>query len=212
MKAVGRNGFTLLELLISIVLLGLIVGIMASGMRLGFRAVESGEKRIDTLERLRTSVQVIDAQIQSQLPLTYEEDAEKKFYFEGSGESMQFTSNYSLWGGEKGYVVVNYAVEQEDNGKQGLKVSENVVGTDASRETTLFSGLDSIGFEYYYEDPTEEKGEWVEDWTDSLSIPSKVRLSIDRGGDKLSLIIPVRAGGKPASEAQAVPPAEEQQQ
>ena len=74
----GKNGgFTLLELLISLTLLVVIVVIAMGAMRLGSRSVAAGEKKMDDRERFRTVLSIIDAQIQSQLPLTYDEEAGK---------------------------------------------------------------------------------------------------------------------------------------
>jgi general secretion pathway protein J len=194
-KDKGTGGFTLLELTISIALIGIIVMITIGAMRLGSRAIESGEKRMDYFERTRASFNIIDSQIQSSVPLTYEEeDGKKKYYFQGQREFMQFATNYSVWGGEKGYVVVAYTVKAGDNGKQVLYVSENTVGIESVRETKLFDTFDRIYFEYFYKDPTEEKGRWMEQWTGKVGVstPEKVKFHFVDGTRDLSLIVPFR--------------------
>lgn len=189
------NGFTLLELLVSLVMIGAIAIIITSAMRLGIHTVSAGETKIDHLERTRASFNIVDSQIQSQIPLTFEENGEKKYYFQGEKESIQFATNYSLWGGQKGYVTVRYKVESDDTGKQFLAVSENIVGTDSSREARLFSAVDAIHFEYFFKGPTEEKGTWVDKWTDTSNVPEKVNLHIRYGEKDLSMIIPMRTSG-----------------
>jgi general secretion pathway protein J len=189
---ISHKGFTLLELIISIALIGLIVLIIVGAMRLAAQSTESGEKKTESLERMRASFSIIDSQIQSYTPLTYEEDALKKYYFKGEPQSMLFSTNFSLWGGEKGYVIVTYTVKTGDNGKQVLYASENVVGMEGSRETKLLDSFEKIYFEYFHKDPTEEKGSWVERWTDATGIPEKVRLHFVNGTQDLSLIIPFR--------------------
>jgi general secretion pathway protein J len=192
----GDYGFTLLELIISIGIIGIIVLITAGAMRLGARSVASGEKKIESLERIRTSLNIIDSQIQSEIPLTYyDEDGVRKYYFKGEREFMQFSTNYSIWGGEKGYVIVTYKFESGDYGKQALYASENIVGIQDERETKLLDAFDGIYFEYFYKDPTEEKGEWVEQWTDDLNTPEKVRLHLVEGTIDFSMIIPFRTIG-----------------
>ena len=191
----SRNGFTLLELLISLVMLGVIALITTSAMRLGIRTVSTGEKKIDRLERTRASFNIIDSQIQSQIPLAYEENGEKKYYFQGDRESLQFSTNYSIWGGRKGYVMVRYKVESDDTGKQLLTASENIIGTNSSRETTLFSAVDAIHFEYFFKYPAEEKGKWVDKWTDTANIPEKVKLYLIYGEKDIPMIIPMRTAG-----------------
>jgi general secretion pathway protein J len=178
LKASGydTSGFTLLELTISITLIGIIVVIILGALRLGLRSVESGERRIDALERIRSSMNIVDSQIQSQIPLTYVEDGETKNYFIGARDFMRFATNYSVWGGEKGYALVTYTITEEDDGRQALYISENTVGMEGSRETRLFNPSDQMFFEYFYKGPTDEVGEWVSEWTENAQIPKKVRL------------------------------------
>jgi len=189
------NGFTLLELLISLVMIGVIAIIITGAIRLGIRTVNTGETKIDHLERTRASFNIIDSQIQSQIPLTFEENGEKKYYFHGDRGSLQFSTNYSLWGGQKGYVLVRYTVESDDMRKQFLAVSENIIGTNNNREARLFPAVDAIHFEYFFKDPTEEKGKWVDKWTDTANIPEKVKFHLIYRDKDLSMIIPMRTSG-----------------
>lgn len=191
----SRKGFTLIELLISFMLIGIVVVIITSALRLGAHAVDSGDKKIDSLERIRTSLNIINSQIQSQIPLTFEENGENKYYFNGENKSMQFSSNYSIWGGQKGYVVVRYKVETDNNGRENLIVSENIIGISNIKETCLFNGIDSIYFEYFSKDPAEEYGNWVEKWTDNLMIPEKIKLHFVYSSNDFSMIIPTRTEG-----------------
>ena len=191
----GMDGFTLLELMISIAMLGVIVLITAGAMRLGFRAVVTGENKVEHLERMRASLSIIDSQIQSEIPLTYNDDGARKYAFKGARESLQFPTNYSLWSGQMGYVMVTYTVVSQAGGKKALSLSENIVGAESKREARLFDAADRISFEYFFKDPTEEEGRWVEQWTDETNIPEKVKLHVIQGSQDLSLIIPMRARG-----------------
>lgn len=191
----SSGGFTLLELMLSIVIIAMMVGILTGALRLGIKAVDSGERKIDSLERLGASVRIINSQIQSLNPLTYVEDGVRMNYFGGDGESIRFSSNYSIWGGDKGYVLVSYKVEEDDEGKLFLAASENIIGIDSIRETTLLDSLETASFEYYYNDPLEENGEWLDSWDDTLNMPEKIRLKFLRGSDDFSIVFPVRATG-----------------
>lgn len=191
----GEAGFTLLELMISISLLVIIILIIGGAMRLGSRSVNAGEKKIETLERVRASLNLIDSQIQSMTPLTYIEDAARKFYFKGERDALQFSSNYSVWLGQRGYVIAAYRVETDNYGKQTLYVSENIVGIEAKKETKLLEAADAIYFDYFIKEPAEEKGKWIEKWTDDNNIPEKIRLHLINGTKELALLIPVRTKG-----------------
>ncbi len=106
--------------MISIAIVGIMVFILMAVLRLGFRSVEAGEKKIESLGRVKASLNMIDAQIQSEIPLIYDEDGEKKYYFKGQPDSLEFSTNFSIWGGETGYVVVTYQVIVDDQGKRTL--------------------------------------------------------------------------------------------
>ena len=188
------SGFTLLELLISIVILGIIIVILVGALRLGFRSVDSGERKIESLERMRVSLSIIDSQIQSQIPLTYQEGETKNYYFTGEKDSLQLSTNYSIWGGQKGYVIVTYRVVREEKGKSVLYASEHIVGVEETKETKLLDTFDDIYFEYFYKGPTDEVGNWVEQWTDTSAIPEKIKVHLITGKKDIPLVIPVRIG------------------
>jgi len=61
-------GFTLLELMISITILTLILAVIFGAMRLGSRSWEVGEKRIDRIQRMRITHDIISEDIRSILP------------------------------------------------------------------------------------------------------------------------------------------------
>lgn len=189
------DGLTLLELIISITIIGIIVLIITGAMQLSFRSVESGEKKIEALERMRSSLAVINSQIQSEIPLTFDDEGERKYYFIGDRGFLQFATNYSIWGMGQGYVIATYTVETGETGKQILYASENIVGTETTRTVKLFDTLDTIYFEFFYQDPTEEVGMWVDEWTDEFSMPEKIKIYLVEGMKDFSMIIPLRARG-----------------
>lgn len=192
----SSGGFTLLELTISITMIGFIVLIIVGALSLGFRSVESGEKKIESFERVRSSINIINAQIQSQIPLKFvNEDGEEENYFKGESGFMQFATNYSIWGGEKGYVIATYVVENDENGKQMLFVTENVIGMNEYRDVRLFEKVDRIYFEYFVKSEIDEEGFWTEYLQEKNIIPEKIRLHLVNGYRDFSMIIPVMARG-----------------
>lgn len=187
----NNHGFTLLELLISVVLLVAIVSIAGIAMRLACRTVSSGETKIEQMERFRSSLRIIEAQIQSRIPLTFNVDGSRQSSFKGNRTSMQLATNFSIWNGQHGYVVVKYRVDSDKNGKKFLLAAENTIGSEKSSEAVLFSDLDDIFFEYYYRDALEE-GRWTDEMSQAPVFPEKTRISIAYGMKKYFLIIPSR--------------------
>ena len=202
--AAANKGFTLLELMVSVALLAVIITIISGAIRLSYRSVGSGEKKIESLERQRMSFVIIDSQVQSAFPLTHEDQGVKVLYFEGERDVLTFASNYSIWDGEKGFVEVTYRIITNERGKQVLYASENTIGVENTRETKLLEGFDEIYFEYFLRDLGTEEPTWTDLWTDDAAMPQRIAVNLTRGGTKHSLIIPVRTGGI-GPETQATP-------
>ena len=191
--AVSDGGFTLLELLISITMLAFIVVIMMGAMRMSSRAVASGERKMEGQERFRTVFSLVNAQIQSQMPLTYVDNGYKKYYFIGDEKNLRFTTNYSIWGGQKGYVIVAYKVEADSTGKDVLYASERIPGIEGSLDIRLIDAS-GISFEYFYKSPAAEQGKWMETLSEGISIPEKIKINIGQGMKKFSVTFPLRVG------------------
>lgn len=187
------GGFTLLELLISMTLLLLIVVILGGAFRLGFRSLDAGEKRIEAIERFRTSVGIITAQLQSAVPLTYDEDGTKKSYFKGKAETLQFASGYSIWGENKGTVIVSYRLESGDDGRWALFAAERGIGIEEIQEVKLFDKVKHFSFSYFGKDVAEEKGRWKTEWTDDTTTPEQVQITFERDQREEKLLVSLYA-------------------
>jgi prepilin-type N-terminal cleavage/methylation domain-containing protein len=187
------SAFTLLEVLLAVSVFALIAVIIGGAMRLGYRSQEKGEKRIESTERLRRTAEVVTAQIESFVPLTFDEDGETKAYFQGDRKALTLPTNYSLWVGSRGYVVAEYSVRAEA-GKESLYVAEHTVGTAGKNETLLLPSCERIEFAYYMKGLTVADDAWVEQWTETGS-PEKVRITFTYLGRDYALTVPLRARG-----------------
>jgi general secretion pathway protein J len=191
-----RSGFTLLEMLLAITILMVIVVIIGGAMRLGYRSADKGERKIESLERLRRSVEILEAQIQSSLPLSTTEQAETTSYFSGGRKALTIATNYSVWDGRRGYVVAEYTVRGEPSGKESLFVTEKTVGMETGSETVLLKDCDSVEFSYLEKGLAEEDAKWVEEWSTEDTGPERIKISIRYRAWKYSLVIPVRVVSK----------------
>lgn len=209
MKRTANKGFTLLELMISITIFTIILLIIFGAVRLGYRSIEKAERTIELLERLRTSITIIESQFQSQIPLTYEENGEKRLYFIGQKESIQFTTNYSAWSGQRGYVRVVYNIEPDPNGRKALYLTENTILLDDSRKTMLLNDLEEISFHYFYKEPQNLDGEWRDEWTETNFLPEKVTINIVDRNKKISLNLLISIKNNSLSSIVSPPPRNE---
>jgi general secretion pathway protein J len=195
MKNRVSSGFTLLEMILAITVFAVVVILVGSAMRLGYRSADAGEKRMESTERLRRSMMILEGQIQSSLPLTFDEGGETKSYFVGTRKALTLATNYSIWEGRKGYVVAEYAVKDEPSGKESLEVAERTIGTERKLQAVLLENCDAIEFEYLEKGLTEGDTKWISDWSDEEKSPERIRVHIRYRAWDYSLVIPVRVGG-----------------
>ncbi len=188
----GPDGFTLLELVVSLTLLAIIALVVSGIARVSHGSLAKGEKRMTELARMRKSLAIITSQIESCAALPLDGQGGKTACFEGTESAMRFATNYSLWRGQKGNVVVRYHVGDDDRGNRRLSATESLTGTENQREEVLLAGMKAIGFEYFATEGTDGKGAWQETWNDDLRTPEKVRISIMSGRKRVSVIVTVR--------------------
>jgi prepilin-type N-terminal cleavage/methylation domain-containing protein len=190
-RGCGEGGFTLLELLISITLLAFILVITLGAVRMGSRSLAAGERRAEAQERFRTVMSIMDAQLQSQMPLGRETVSGKRYYFNGEAKSLRFLTSHSIWSGQRGYVVVDYVIEREEGGREVLQARERTPGIDDPLQVRLIESS-GMSFMYFYRDPAEEEGIWTDTLPGQMAIPQRVRFDFMVGGSRHSREFPIR--------------------
>ena len=170
-------GFTLLELMISLTILGLILVIVFGALRIGVRAWEKGEKDVDIHQRERVVLNLVKAQIASVSAAEITGQEAAQFRFKGDAESMSFVSDLPVVPTNTfGTVYVKYRIERA-HGKEGYKLivyEKNLAFIDKEKkmkdpeESEYFDLIPTAGdirFEYLqYPENDQDPPEWQESW------------------------------------------------
>ncbi|WP_373499508.1 type II secretion system protein J [Desulfococcus sp.] len=116
------HGFTLLELIISLTILGVIVTIVFGALRIGVRAWEKGESDIDNRQRHRIVLDRIGQQMASiYIPVDLPMAEAAKYHLRGDAFSVEFISRTSLMPENRaGLVYVKYEVRTDGDGGRSL--------------------------------------------------------------------------------------------
>lgn len=189
----NQKGFTLLELIISITLVALIVTISLGGLRLSFSSVDKAEQKTEYLERIRSSLFIINTQLQSLAYVLKQEDNERVNYLKGDSQHLEFVSNTSFLDRYGGFVLVSYTVRQDSQGKYELYASEKLINHDEGVTVLLLKGLDRIYFQYQYGAETEEQIAWHDEFKEKTGTPFSIKVTLVEGTRSYSLEIPVRS-------------------
>lgn len=181
-----------MEVIIAFSIMATIFIVIGFSMRLSVRSVEKGEARIEFLERLRGAFKIINSQVESFVPLMYDDTTGKRLYaYEATENKFIFYSSISLWGRNKGIINVTYEVISDEYGAS-LKLIENNMFFEKTREVLLFEDYDKIEFEYYIRKAFDSEGQWVSEVDSPTSVVEIFRLNMTGGhlGEK-SYTIPV---------------------
>ncbi|MBW2708406.1 MAG: prepilin-type N-terminal cleavage/methylation domain-containing protein [Deltaproteobacteria bacterium] len=200
----GPSGFTILELMLSLTIMGLVLLIIFGALRIGTRAWEKGEKDVAVHQRQRAVLGLLSRQIAS--ACIYEiKMGDDAFYFKGSEETMAFVSRSPIVPGAlTGVVFVKYMIQGGDgDGQKQLKLYEKDAGflTEADFQNqreedlfTLMSGVQDLQFEYLK--GGEGETDWQTSWDPSektgLPLAVKIVLKQDDETAPISLMVPIR--------------------
>jgi len=194
----SQKGFTLLELLITVVILSLIVGIAGGAFRLSIRVWEKGEEKMEEFRKTRIVLDRLAQQIKSFYPYWIKEEDKYEIAFQGEANTLTFVSPISLQSPMiTGLVLVQYLLEHDRNPDEGgdLILRESLlIGDDllpvspeeSEKEgsgVTLLSGLDELTFDYYVLPPDSKEGEWLESWVwkeqeEDMMLPQAIRITL----------------------------------
>ena len=199
------DGFTLLELLISMTILSIIVVIILGALRVGVRAWEKGEKDVDARQMQRIVLDLVRQQVSSINIRTIRKEGEEPFFLKGDAKSMEFTSRVSLNPeNDYGDVYVKYTVRQEEKDKEKfLYLERNMLLVEKNIETfdvddddlhELISEVQNVSFEYLKNLSNVGENEWQESWEpeNDKGLPLAVKMTLQENETTPSITMIVK--------------------
>ncbi len=191
---VDASGFTLLEMVVTLTIFGLILLIIFGAFRLGISAWEKGESSKEEYQKTRAVSQLISRQLKSIVPYKVKTEKAEGDYlaFDGRARSLKFVSALSMRSKQpEGFVYGIY--EFRDGGSKGgrliayeqrVLIKKNFFEEDPKEESgvPLIEGISDIRFEYYQEEDSlkSRKEGWVEEWNakEEKDLPRAVRMTV----------------------------------
>jgi general secretion pathway protein J len=206
---IRQRGFTLLELLIGMTLLGFMLALLFGGFRLAsttWDAVENRMERTSQEEMARALVRRMLTQLQ---PMRWKKVTNHSIAFIGEAGRIVAIAPLSGQAGGSGLRVIELVAEPEtDAGKDTVRLvmrqapvlyeAESFSDSlTAAKGHTILNGLGSVQFYYFGAEKNEIPPRWQETWTNAEQLPRLVRLRLASpgGGWADMTITPMITGG-----------------
>ncbi len=183
----SRAGFTLLELLVAITLLGLVMVLVLGGVRFGARAWQVGQASSDQIAESEATRTFLRARLEASSPsFHFDAGGNDRPSLQGDPDQLRFVTRMPLHLGGGVYVL---ELKAADSGqgmafvvtRQPARLSpDDPVEDDDPLPTILMSDVRSVRFSYFGGDQTEEFA-WRPAWEGSAGRPTLVRIDVEFG-------------------------------
>jgi general secretion pathway protein J len=182
-----QQGFSLLELVVAITLMGLVLVVLYSGLRLGLNGWDSGERRAEASNRLRSVQEFLRRQLAQSMTVyeTNDDRRERFVVFAGRSEGIEFVAPMPARLGQGG--LYRMWIEMAD-GQLRLRQRSYLPSDPAAGEervNVLLEGVSAMEWAYFgpERDNDQESPRWHANWTSTERRPLLVRLNLTLRGE-----------------------------
>ena len=181
-----QAGFTLVELLLAVTLMGLLLALAYGGLRAASRASQSGQEVLAESSRLRVTHQFVRKQMNLMLPLSFvglTGEEEELVRFDGDADRILFGGPMPGYLARGGPQVQQLAFVDGPDGLELQFSHAPLLGFEPEAllerdPVVLFTDLQGGEFAFLLEDQEAESLEWVSLWEDASLMPKAVRLDL----------------------------------
>lgn len=186
MNPIRRSqGFTLLELLIGMTLVGFILSLLFAGLNLGTRSWEAGEQRMVTSSRQAVVVDFIRRAIEQTYPLRWRVGEEDRLAFAGEAESLRFVGTVAMHDGASGNHLIALDLADGETGRDlvmrwqlpdpGAPGFEPI---EQAEPKVLIKAVKEMALAYFGAQSETEDPAWHDQWLDQKTPPALIRLQL----------------------------------
>lgn len=175
------RGFTLLEVLIALSIVGLLVTIAFGGLRVAMAAWRQGEDRAEVHQHVRAVAYTLSRALGAAYPYrgTRGTSPEVVVLFDGAEKRLEFVSQAPPLPLQAPVAFTAVSIALEDGDETGLVVRERALpNRDPFSEGTVVlrdPSVTSLAFKFL-----SEEGEWLDTWSgqDAKTVPRAIQLRL----------------------------------
>jgi general secretion pathway protein J len=184
----GQAGFTLLELLVALTLLGLVLAVIFGELRFTTRAWDAADAKLDRngeLLSVHSFVRQRLQQIHVRPPNVVPDGENSPVIFDGNSRSMEFLGTMPANVSEGGFYEISLSSQIGEDGNE-LFISWRPFDEDGTRRVAdtsdnsrvLLRGVREVRFSYFGQTGDNVTPQWWDIWPSRDAAPSLIRLRV----------------------------------
>ena len=186
-----QAGFTLIEMVVAMALLGTMMLLLYSGLTIGLRGWDAADVSGRRTADRRIAENFLRREIAETFPMRFKDAMVLKLAFEGKEDSLRFASARPAGISAAGLSLVGLSIENDDAKRTRSLVMRRAMPDDEAKDfapldrgerTVLFEGLEGVQFEYFGAESDFTDPEWTQEWEHAGRIPQLIRVRM-RGAD-----------------------------
>ena len=183
-----ERGFTLIELVVAMALLGVMILLLYSGLSFSVRSWDAGDVNGRRTADRRIGENFLRREISELFPMRWKEPNVVKFAFEGERDHLRFVSSRPAGIAQGGLSLVSLEVLDEGGGsrKRNLVMRRAMPDEDQksfaplekAEATVMIAGVQGVTFEYFGSENDFTPPQWSDTWKPANRVPEAIRLRI----------------------------------
>jgi general secretion pathway protein J len=171
-----QAGFTLVELLVAIVVLGILMALLFGGLRFGTRAWEHSDASVSDTDDVRIVQTLFRQEVERACPRRLWQVSPPPVDFDGRAQTVTLLALAPLALDIPGCARVSFFAKPVGDSADLLFHIQPAVDSGPPRERTILHGI--AGIEFAYLDGDGGTGAWLPNWTNRRNLPSLVRVRV----------------------------------
>ena len=184
-KRPKQIGLTLIELLISIVIVSIVITLCTNGFTFGSKVWAKVDQHQADLDAISTAQRLVRKVLSEAIFYPIDEGQSGSKYFRGDENKMIFLAPSPQYGLDD-YLYVYEIFKQKENGAYNLSIRYLPANTYfagnanfANRDVKLIKNVKNIKFEYFGLSQLTGSLNWYDAWQNQSALPSRVSISIE---------------------------------
>ena len=186
MRRARQSGFTLIELVVAMVLLGIMMTLLYSGLTFALRSWDAGDANGERVADRRIGENFLRREVAEMFPMRWKDPTQLRYAFEGAHDALRFVSSRPAGASLGGLALVGIAVEVDAaTGTRALVMRRASVDPDTAdfaalataEATVLLPDVDSVTFSYFGSENDFADPKWSDDWAMPARLPVAIRVS-----------------------------------